>query len=98
MYCPTNTVHAALRRYATMQEEYMDLRKFNGRNNHKLKIVPRIRNYLLDPQVLQRWGNLCLQQRCVQLKNDLDVVIHPNTLRDFYLKNNIRNRAVGFTY
>ena len=28
----------------------------------------------------------------------MDVTIHPNTLRDFYVKHNIKNRVVGFTY
>ena len=65
MYCPATTVYAALRRYEGMQGDYVDRRKFNGRKNWKLKIVPRVQKYLLDPKVLQGWSNLCLQQRCV---------------------------------
>jgi len=54
--------------------------------------------YLLSEVVLQRWANLCLQQRCVQLELDKSVQIHPNTLREFYIKHNIRYRVTGFTY
>ena len=39
-----------------------------------------------------------LQQRCIQLEKDFDVSIKPNTLRDFYVKHNIKNRVVGFRY
>ena len=60
MYLPPTTVHAALRRYSAMQEEFVDRRKFNGRNNQRIKIVPKVQSYLLDPKVLQSWSNLCL--------------------------------------
>jgi hypothetical protein len=81
-----------------MDGAFMDLRKYNGTNNKRLKILPKVSKYLLDPKVLQRWASLGLQQRCLQLSLDLEVNIHPNTLRDFYVKHNIRNRVVGFTY
>ena len=32
------------------------------------------------------------------MEKDLDVSIKPNTLRDFYVKHNIKNRVVGFRY
>jgi len=65
MYCPATTAHAAYRRYQTMKDNYVDRRKFNGASRWKLKIVPKVKAYLLDPTVLQRWGNMCLQQRCL---------------------------------
>ena len=52
MYIPSTTVFAALKRFEVMQDEYVDRRKFNGRNCWKLKIKPQVRDYLLNSQVL----------------------------------------------
>jgi hypothetical protein len=93
-----STACTALKRFLQSGGDLIDRRRFNGRNNGRRKIVPRISKHLLDPKVLQNWGFMGLQQRCIQLEKDFDVSIKPNTLRDFYVKHNIKNRVVGFRY
>ena len=98
LYCAPSTACTALKRLLRSEGELIDRRRFNGRNNRRLKIVPRISRHLLDQKVLQRWGFMGLQQRCLQLEKDCDVSIKPQTLREFYIKHNIKNRVVGFRY
>ncbi len=88
----------ALKRFLQCDGEFIDRRRYNGKNNGRLKIVPRISRHLLDPKVLQQWGFMGLQQRCLQLEKDFNVKIKPNTLRYFYVKHNVKNRVVGFRY
>ena len=96
--CPPNTAYVTLKRYLQNDGQLIDKRRYNGRNSGRLKIVPRISRHLLDPKVLQQWGFMGLQQRCLQIERDFDVKIKPNTLREFYVKHNVKNRVVGFRY
>jgi hypothetical protein len=98
VYCAPTTAFAALKRFDSASGKLLDRRIYNGKKNSRRKITARVSRYLLDPQVLQRWGFMGLQQRCLQLQHDQGVMIKPTTLRDFYLKHNIRNRVVGFKY
>ena len=52
LYCPATTAFMALRRYLRSNGEFVDKRRYNGKNNGRLKIVPRISRHLLDPKVL----------------------------------------------
>ena len=96
--CAATTVHAALRRFENDGRQFRDRRMFNGKNNRRLKIVAPIAKYLLSRDVLERWSGYCLQQRCIQLDIDTGVQITQSTLRNFYLKHNIKYRCVSFTY
>ena len=61
MHVAPTTAYTAWKRFKKHNNKHLDLRKFNGRNNRRQKILPNISRYLLDPQVLQRWANFCLQ-------------------------------------
>jgi transposase len=98
VYCSPATAYTALKRFDAGTGRLLDRRVYNGRNNRRLKITPKVQRHLLDPATLQRWGFMGLQQRCLQLERDLGVLIKPATLRDFYVKHNVRNRVVGFKY
>ena len=65
LHLAPTTAFAALKRYQQMDGQLVDRRCFNGKNNGRLKIVPRISRHLLKPRVLQSWGFLGLQQRCI---------------------------------
>ena len=65
LYCPGSTAFMALKRYLNSGGELIDRRRFNGRNNGRRKILPRVSRHLLDPKVLQSWGFMGLQQRCI---------------------------------
>ena len=60
LHCPQSTACTALKRMRLRDGELDDRRRFNGRRNGRLKIVPRISRHLLDPKVLQDWGFLGL--------------------------------------
>ena len=98
LHCPPATAFRALKRFESNGKSLVDQRKFNGRNNGKLKLSKKVGKYLLDRGVLQSWGGYCLQQRCLQLELDLGVKVVPSTLRNFYHKHDIRLRCVSFTY
>lgn len=53
LHCPANTAYMALKRYLQNDGQLIDRRRYNGRNNGRLKIVPKISRHLLDPRVLQ---------------------------------------------
>ena len=53
LYCPPTTAFMALKRFLSCEGEFIDRRRYNGRNNGRLKIVPKISRHLLDPKVLQ---------------------------------------------
>ena len=42
LHCAATSAHAAYKRFAQMRDGYVDRRKFNGANNWKLKIVPKV--------------------------------------------------------
>ena len=65
LHCPPVTAFMALKRFELNGKVFIDRRKFNGRNNGKLKINRKVSKYLLDRGVLQSWGGYCLQQRCL---------------------------------
>jgi len=52
VYCALSTAHAAYRRYDELKGDFEDRRKYNGRKNPRVKIVPRVRDHLLNPKVL----------------------------------------------
>jgi hypothetical protein len=66
--------------------------------SRNLKITPKVKEYLLDVKTLQKWATYTLQMRTVALAQHCRCKLAVDTLRKFYVRNNIRKRHCNYQY
>ena len=93
-----DTVFRAYARYIVRGGVHRDERAGNGRNNPLHKIGPKLSKQLLDRNLLQEWNGLNLEQRCLMVRENFGVSLSQKGLQKFYIRNQVKYRAVGYLY
>ena len=91
---PESTVFSLLRRFHERGCKF----EIAKRGCKKAEIPDHVKQFLLDPQVLQEWCALPLWRRVGQLFDRFDFKISVTSLRRFYLLHKVKYRAASSIY